>query len=106
MDQLPNTTQWIYDKVTVTGDAVDEDGKPISEDLDLWRRDPVECIQELIGNPMFRDALAYGPERVYSDEEMVKRIVDEMWTADWWWDLQVNKDFKEHIRHSLTFTIS
>lgn len=61
VDQLPNTNAWIYDKVTVTGDQIGEDGEYMSEDLDLWRRDPVECIRELIGNPMFRKALAYGP---------------------------------------------
>ena len=29
---------------------------------------------------------------VVRDEEMVKRIVDEMWTADWWWDVQVSSE--------------
>lgn len=60
-----------------------------TEDLELWKRDPVECIKELIGNPAFQEHLSYVPERVYSDEAGLNRIYDEMWTADWWYDTQV-----------------
>jgi Plavaka transposase len=61
-----------------------------SEEMELWRRDPVECIRELIGNPTFKDLLAYAPEQAFQDEEGNIRIFDEMWTGDWWWDLQVS----------------
>ena len=53
-------------------------------------RDPIDCIRELIGNPMFRDVMRYAPERVYVDEEGTDRLYDNMWTGNWWWDLQVN----------------
>ncbi|KAI6009336.1 hypothetical protein BKA83DRAFT_4467974 [Pisolithus microcarpus] len=43
---------------------------------------------ELIGNPAFRDAMAYVPEHAYADSEGKNRIYNEMWTADWWWDMQ------------------
>ncbi|KAI5992617.1 hypothetical protein EDC04DRAFT_2872765 [Pisolithus marmoratus] len=43
---------------------------------------------ELIGNPAFHDAMAYVPERAYVDSQGTNRIYDEMWTADWWWDVQ------------------
>jgi hypothetical protein len=64
------------------------------ERLELWRRDPVECVQELMENPAFRDHMAYAPERVYKDKEGKVRIYDEMWTANWWWDLQVKWNIK------------
>ncbi len=48
VDQLPEANPWIYDELTITGDVIGEDGKPLSEQLDLWRCDPVECIRELI----------------------------------------------------------
>lgn len=73
----------------VKGDLLDKNGEHITEDVELWCRNPVECIQELIGNPAFKDYLAYLPERVYTDEEGTNRQYDEMWTADWWWDMQV-----------------
>ncbi|KAJ3551364.1 hypothetical protein NM688_g4745 [Phlebia brevispora] len=88
VDELPHTMRWIYDQVTVSGDQLDENGEQMTEILDLWRRDPVECIRELIGNPAFREVMAYAPERVFADREMATRILDEMWTADWWWEIQ------------------
>ena len=61
----------------------------MSEDLELWKRDPVECIKDLIGNPAFQDLMSYVPQRAYTDAEGKNCIFDEMWTADWWWDTQV-----------------
>ena len=39
------------------------------EKLELWRRDPVECVKEVLGNPALKDHLKYAPERVYEDKE-------------------------------------
>ncbi|KAI9459004.1 hypothetical protein HD554DRAFT_2207041 [Boletus coccyginus] len=39
-----------------------------SEELELWMKDPVTCVRELIGNPAFDDSM--------------------MWTGDWWWQTQ------------------
>jgi len=60
-----------------------------SEKLELWRRNPVECMKELMGNPIFKDALEYAPQKHFSDEEGTNRVFDEMWTGDWWWNTQV-----------------
>lgn len=60
------------------------------EKVELWRRDPVECIRELLSNPAFHGNIAYAPERVYEDAEATVRIYDEMWTGDRWWELQVS----------------
>jgi hypothetical protein len=91
IDELPTQgPQWICDIITVAGDRIDEDGKGMVEKLELWRRDPVKCVQDLMGNPSFQGHMAYAPERVYRDKQGNVRIYDEMWTANWWWDLQVN----------------
>ena len=50
----------------------------------------MECIRELIGNPAFRDKMQYVPEKVYKDCDGNVRVFDEMWTGDWWWNLQVS----------------
>lgn len=63
----------------------------MEEKLDLWCRDPVECVRELIGNSVFDGKLAYAPEKVFAEMEGEERILDEMWTADWWWRTQVSK---------------
>ncbi|KAI9569609.1 hypothetical protein HD554DRAFT_2019877 [Boletus coccyginus] len=40
-----------------------------SEELELWMRDPIACIRELIDNPTFDDSMAYAPKKVYMDQE-------------------------------------
>jgi hypothetical protein len=74
----------------IVGDERDEKGKLRTEILHLWKRDPVECIRELIGNLAFREKMRYAPEKVYEDSEGKSRVFDETWTGDWWWDLQVS----------------
>jgi hypothetical protein len=33
--------------------------------------------------------MRFAPEKAYEDPEGKNRIFDEMWSGDWWWDLQV-----------------
>ncbi|KAF7371900.1 hypothetical protein MVEN_00047500 [Mycena venus] len=92
VDQLPTGPGWKCEIVNAAGNRLDEDDEP-KEDLELWKWDPVECIKELMGNPAFHDYMAYIPERVYGKEDGPEssRIWDEMWTADWWREMQ--KDY-------------
>jgi hypothetical protein len=62
----------------------------MTEELDLWRRNPLECIQELMGNPSFKDNLVFEPAQFFTDEACSNRLIDEAWTADWWWKTQVS----------------
>ena len=92
IDALPTqwATGWTCDIVTSKGDLLDDNGEPLpSEQLELWRPDPVECVRELLGNPALKDHLKYSPVRVYEDSEGTSRVYDEMWTGTWWWDTQV-----------------
>ncbi|TBU37509.1 hypothetical protein BD309DRAFT_905077 [Dichomitus squalens] len=88
VDDLPRGPDWICDEWELIGDVADEDGEMKTEELELWRRNPVECIRELLGNPVFRDAVRYAPEKLFCDTAGDTRIYDETWTGDWWWDLQ------------------
>jgi hypothetical protein len=90
VDMLRGGPKWEYRNITVKGDKVDENGQPLTEDCEVWLRDPVECIAELISNPAFKHCMSYVPERVYVDSMGKSRRYDEMWTADWWWDVQVS----------------
>lgn len=70
IDALPTGPDWTCEIVTAAGDQVDENGELMVEELELWMRDP---------------------ERVYGNAEGTEdsRIFDEMWTANWWWKIQV-----------------
>ncbi|KAE9385288.1 hypothetical protein BT96DRAFT_960766 [Gymnopus androsaceus JB14] len=72
----------------VTGDLLDDNGAARTEEFELWCCDPLECIKELIGNPAFRDHMKYAPECVYEDVERKEEVINETWTASWWWQLQ------------------
>ena len=90
VDQLPTGPEWMCDIVTITGDIVDENGVHMEENVEVWRRDPVECVTELMGNPAFKNNMSYVAEHIYLDKGGKVRIFDEMWTGDWWWDTQVS----------------
>ena len=89
VDDLPKGARWHCRELTVTGDRYDARGVRISETVEVWYRDPLECIRELLGNPRFAHVLAYSPEQVFCDPEGRVRRIDEMHTADWWGQLQV-----------------
>ncbi|KAG1785770.1 uncharacterized protein HD556DRAFT_1434999 [Suillus plorans] len=91
VDQLPRGTEWMLKKITVKGNIVSNSGQRESEELELWLRDPVDCIRELMGNSEFKNMVSYTPERVFADEEGKTCMFDEMWTGEWWWEMQVMK---------------
>ncbi|KAG0708022.1 hypothetical protein DFH29DRAFT_979602 [Suillus ampliporus] len=88
VDALPHGTAWHCEQVAVTGNQPCEDGTMMTEEVKLWAHDPVECIKDLISNPLFRDWMVYAPEQVYQDSAGTQRVIDNMWTADWWWQKQ------------------
>ena len=52
VDSLYSGPGWTSQMIDVEGDVVGKDGAMKQEMLELWQRDPVECVEELIGNPM------------------------------------------------------
>ncbi|KAK0485526.1 hypothetical protein EDD18DRAFT_1083189 [Armillaria luteobubalina] len=90
IDTLPTGPEWECEVFVLTGDEKDEDGKLRTEEVELWKRNPIECICELMGNSRFVQHMKYAPERVYTDESGQSRAYSEMSTADWWWATQVS----------------
>lgn len=60
------------------------------ETLELWYRDPVECVRELIGKTVFDGYLRYAMERLSTDGAGEVVVINKMWTASWWWKIQVS----------------
>ena len=89
IDTLPRGPKWECEPFVITGDELDKQKQPRTELVYLWKQNPVECIQELIRNLAFREHLWYTPEKVYKDCNGDNQMFDEMWTSDWWWNLQV-----------------
>jgi hypothetical protein len=85
MDSLPHGPKWSRRTIRVKGDS----GEEI---LDLWLRDIVEVVRELIKNRRFLEHMRFAPEKHWEDLEHTIRIYDEMWSGDWWWRIQVSAD--------------
>jgi hypothetical protein len=66
----------------------------VTETVELWLRDPVECVKELFSNPAFKEDMHYKPQKVYSEGSRTERVYDEMWTGRWWWKTQVSADLQ------------
>ncbi|KAF7344345.1 hypothetical protein MSAN_01915500 [Mycena sanguinolenta] len=88
IDALPRGPAWDCHLMELTGDEVDEKGEKKKETVELWYRDPVECVRELLGNPAFRGKQSFAPRRVFRREGGQNREYSEMWTARWWWEIQ------------------
>lgn len=78
LDQLPRGPQWECEIFEAMGDQLDANGKPCTERLELWKRNPVDCIRELMGNPAFRETMQYAPERMYADPMGKERLYENM----------------------------
>ena len=89
VDKLPIGPEWKCNIIEITGDRLDDDGNPMNKQVELWYRDPIECVKELLGNPAFDEFMSYVQERVFMDGEGKERIFNEMWTGNWWWNTQV-----------------
>ena len=89
---MPPVAKWTRKTVYAkTSDCDMDPQREIEEEaLDLWMRDALELIQELLEDPNFKDEMQYRPMHMYTDETRKERIYGEMWTGDWWWSMQVS----------------
>ncbi|KAF8188308.1 hypothetical protein K438DRAFT_1907473 [Mycena galopus ATCC 62051] len=90
IDSLPIGGRWRCEHISVEGDIVDENDKFKTEVAELWFRDPVECVKELIGNPAFKHVIDYAPSKLYNHPsgEKGSEVINEMSSARWWWKIQ------------------
>lgn len=89
INTLPGGPEWQKDTVTIYSNRRNRRGKQLQEKLEVWFRDPVEVIKDLLAQPAFADLLVFEPRETYLDETRSERAFHEMWTGDWWINLQV-----------------
>ncbi|QRV84442.1 hypothetical protein RhiJN_12458 [Ceratobasidium sp. AG-Ba] len=90
LDKLPTAgPRWRRIQRTIVGTLKDASGENfLKEEVEIWVRDIVEVIRELIGNTAYGNKLVFVPQRVEINGDPTKRRIDEMWTADWWMKIQ------------------
>lgn len=100
IDALPQGPGWTCTTIEAKGDLVDSSGNPLVEYLDVWHRNPIDVIKDLLGNPHFKDSLQWSAIRRYRDNKGKVQEFSEMSTGDWWWETQVCS--RNHYRQSMT----
>ncbi|KAJ7574249.1 hypothetical protein C8J56DRAFT_1126202 [Mycena floridula] len=95
IDALLQASQWSCEGKVIEGKIKGPKGEFLTENVEVWMRDPLECIEELVGNPMFEEYLDYAPYHVYYHSDGTNRGFDEMATGDWWWKAQKSKDIPD-----------
>lgn len=82
--------RWRRIQKTIIGTLKDTKGENfLKEEVEIWVRDIVEVIQELIGNTTFGNKLVFVPQQVNINGDPTMQKIDEMWTGDWWMRIQV-----------------
>ncbi|CAE6452458.1 unnamed protein product [Rhizoctonia solani] len=91
LDRLPLAgPKWEVKAIKVTGDKLGPDGKHVTEIVELWHRDILGVIRELLENLLYGKDLVFAPCEEWNDEERTERKYEEMWTGDWWRKLQTS----------------
>ncbi len=90
IDELPSAlgTEWKCKEFELVGNVLNKDGTSVVQTIELWKRDPVACIKELMQDPQFAKHMCYAPEKMYTNEGMKHQTFDEMATGKWWWAMQ------------------
>ncbi|EUC56746.1 hypothetical protein RSOL_193550 [Rhizoctonia solani AG-3 Rhs1AP] len=87
LDKLPTAgPKWRRITRKITGNVVGANGKKLTELVEIWIRDILKVVEELLGNIAYGKQLVFVPRKVYLDGS--ERKIDEMWTADWWNEIQ------------------
>ncbi|KAK7059345.1 hypothetical protein R3P38DRAFT_3303366 [Favolaschia claudopus] len=88
IDALPHGPEWYCQIFEITGDEVDGDGKKKTESLELWYGNSIDCIREFLSNPAFKEKMNFVPRQFFRNPDGTNREWSEMWTAEWWWEIQ------------------
>ena len=80
VELLPSGPSWKSTIVTMPGYTT-------KDPLVLYYRDPIECIEFLMKNPLFSGRIHYQPRQDF--DRSGNRVYSEWITSDGAWDLQV-----------------
>ena len=83
INELPALAEWSLHKLTL-------DDSEMTEDIELWCRDPTDALRSLWGSPALLQFMGFAPEKQYTNSEMEKCLYNEMNTGNWWWKKQAS----------------
>lgn len=90
LDQLPHGLAWH----AVTLKVTDNGGLQV---VVVYFCNIIEVLCNLISNVQFKAHMQYAPERHWTLCAQQKQVFGEMWTGDWWWEMQVSSSLLTRI---------
>jgi Plavaka transposase len=69
----------------------------------MWYKDTLAVLQEILGDVTLRDEMVWGPKKQFDGEG--NRVFSEMWTANWWWDQQLELHPNEEVPENGSRTV-
>ncbi|KAJ7688633.1 hypothetical protein B0H17DRAFT_1135597 [Mycena rosella] len=83
VNSLPGGAKWHCKHLGTKGDLPDLKKDPTGATMrhkhnELWWQDPVDLL----------GCMRYAPEKLYADQAATNKVINEMWTANWWWEIQ------------------
>ncbi|KAG8943330.1 hypothetical protein FRC03_002563 [Tulasnella sp. 419] len=88
IDQLPTGPHFKSKTFSITGDLRNAKGQLMTEMVEMYYRDPVEVVEDLISRPSLWDHLTYSPMKIYTSPARQTHIYKDMSSGDWWYDIQ------------------
>ncbi|KAJ7036721.1 hypothetical protein C8F04DRAFT_1336137, partial [Mycena alexandri] len=80
IETLPKGPEWKAMPWTTT--------YPTKKPLTLYYRDPLECLQSLLSNPLIQDFVHFTPFRLWSNSAKLMRVYTEWLSGDVSWEIQ------------------
>jgi hypothetical protein len=59
----------------------------VPQHIEFWIRDSLEILKGMIGDVRLAEEMKWAPEKIYNSKN--ERIYSELWSGDWWSDMQV-----------------
>jgi len=91
IELLPSGPAWKSTEITMPGYNT-------KEPLVLYYRDPMECIEFLMKNPLFSGKISYQPHKDF--DASGNRVYSEWIASDGAWDLQVRVCLPPHYQQT------
>ena len=71
---------------------------PTKQKLFLYYRDPIDCLQSILHNPLVQDHIQFHPFQLFWSAEGAMRVYTEWLSGDAAWEMQV---CNHHIQFSV-----
>ncbi|KAJ3885773.1 hypothetical protein GG344DRAFT_24544, partial [Lentinula edodes] len=69
IDSLPRGPAFTCTPMKITGNIKDTNRDFQTEILELWHHNPLECVAEILANPLFANNQVFKPEQVFRQQK-------------------------------------